>query len=378
MLLEPDGQFSSAETTRGKVEHETLLLIDGGMDLGAVEQKKGGHRSVSHALVPVDEGMPLREREPEGSRLLDQAAVEVSPSERGPRLSHGRFKSAEITDSRRTVSCCEHEAVQLDYLTQGEIAHQARRRYNSSNLRTTSAAAFWKSSSGAVRMSATTARASSSGDSPSLSASWRSRSAWVADSSMLSFMAALYRGGAPSNKPLERPGLNSCAAVTAASAGRSAPIRWADAGSCGNSWRDLMEITITTVEPSPDGLLRVSFAAQSGSGKGIWRGPDSRPGDVYQVELTLLDELEPGRNVYSSLEQGYSLSITADTIAMNVLVESTDPDGVAKLRLGSDCLFLAEVVRGRLQPGQWVRVCVHIAKLELWPYDSGSFTVVER
>lgn len=67
MLLEPDGQFSSAETTRGKVEHETLLLIDGGMNLSAVEQKKGGHRSVSHAFVPVDEGMSLREREPRGA-----------------------------------------------------------------------------------------------------------------------------------------------------------------------------------------------------------------------------------------------------------------------------------------------------------------------
>jgi len=148
--------------------------------------------------------------------------------------------------------------------------------------------------------------------------------------------------------------------------------------SCDDSWRDLVEITITTVEPSSDGLLRVSFAARSGSGKGIWRGPESRPGDVYQVELTLLDELEPGRNVYASLEQRYSLSTMADTIAMNVFVESADPDGVASLRLGSDCLFLAEVVRGRLQPGQWVRACLHIARIELWPYDAGSFTVIER
>jgi hypothetical protein len=40
VLLEPDGQFGSAETTGGQVEHETLLLIDGGMDLTAVDQKK--------------------------------------------------------------------------------------------------------------------------------------------------------------------------------------------------------------------------------------------------------------------------------------------------------------------------------------------------
>ena len=139
-----------------------------------------------------------------------------------------------------------------------------------------------------------------------------------------------------------------------------------------------MEITITTAEPLSDGLLHVSFAAACGSGQGIWRGPASRPGDVYHVELTLLDELEPGRNVDVSVEETCVISMMADTVAMNVRVESTDPDGVASLRLGRDCLFLAEVVGGRLQPGQWVRVCVHIAKLELWPYDSGSFTVVER
>lgn len=182
-------------------------------------------RSVSHALVAVNKGMSLGECEAQRRCLLDQTTMEIASAEGGSRLSYGRFKSAQVANPRRAAGCCEHEAVQFDYLTQGEIAHQARRRYNSSNLRTTCAAAFRKSSSGAVRTSATTARASSSGDSPSLSASWRSRSAWAADNSMLSFMSALYRGGAPSNKPLERTGVNSCADATAASAGRSAPRR---------------------------------------------------------------------------------------------------------------------------------------------------------
>jgi putative addiction module component (TIGR02574 family) len=43
---------------------------------------------------------------------------------------------------------------------------------------------------------------------------------------MLSFMGALYRGGAPSNKPLERPGVNPLLPpLEPASAGRSAPSR---------------------------------------------------------------------------------------------------------------------------------------------------------
>jgi hypothetical protein len=56
--------------------------------------------------------------------------VKVTPSERDPRLGDGRFKSGEVTDAGRTASRCEHEAVQFDYLTQGEIAHQAMDRRN--------------------------------------------------------------------------------------------------------------------------------------------------------------------------------------------------------------------------------------------------------
>ena len=77
-----------------------------------------------------------------------------------------RQERAQITNSRRPAGRCEYKTVQFDYLTQGEIAHQARRRW------------------------------------------------------MLSFMGALYRGGALSNEALERPGLNSCADVAAAPAHR--------------------------------------------------------------------------------------------------------------------------------------------------------------
>ncbi len=139
--------------------------------------------------------------------------------------------------------------------------------------------------------------------------------------------------------------------------------RWADDGLVRRLVVDRMQITITTAELSSDGLVSVSFAARSGSGRGIWRGPEPRPGQVYQVELTLLDGLEPGRNVHASLDETYSLSMMADTIAMNVLVESADPDGFASLSLGSDDLVLAGVVRGRLQSGEWVRACVHFAKV---------------
>jgi hypothetical protein len=93
--------------------------------------------------------------------------------------------------------------------------------------------------------------------------------------------------------------------------------------------------------------------------------------------LTLLDNIELGRNAEVSVEARFFLAVTPDTVAMNVLVESMDLDGVASLRLGNDCLFLAEIAHGDLQPGQWIRASIPFEKLELWPYDSGSFTVTE-
>jgi hypothetical protein len=119
VLLKPAGQLSSADAARGEVEHETLLIVDGGINLGAVEQKKGGHRSVSQALVSVDKRMALSEREAQRRCLLDHIAVEVTSSERGSRLGHSRFEGCQVTKSGGTTSRCEHETVQFDYLTPG-------------------------------------------------------------------------------------------------------------------------------------------------------------------------------------------------------------------------------------------------------------------
>jgi hypothetical protein len=158
-------------------------------------------------------------------RLVDQRGMKVVSTEGCPGLRNRRFKSAQVPDTWSATGRCKHEAVQLYHLAQGQIAHQARRRYNSWFLRITRSAAVLKSSAGAANKSATTALARSSGESPRRSASWRSRSAWAADSSILSFMRALYLGGTPSNKPLERPGVNTPCPGERAAAGRSAPSR---------------------------------------------------------------------------------------------------------------------------------------------------------
>ncbi len=89
--------------------------------------------------------------------------------------------------------------MQFDDLPQGDISHQARRRYNSLFFRSTRSAADLKSSPGVASRSAIAARARSSGARPRRSASWRNCSAWAGERSIVSFMASLYRVAAPSN-----------------------------------------------------------------------------------------------------------------------------------------------------------------------------------
>src|SRR3990172_1274879 len=133
-----------------------------------------------------------------GGRAADGASLSL-----GLGLGERRFEHSEIPNARCATCCLEDAAVQVDDLPQGEVTHQARRRYSSSFFRSTRSEAAWKSSYGATRRSAIAARARSSGAIPRRSAAKRSRSAWAGERSMVSLMEGLYRGDAPANNPLQ-------------------------------------------------------------------------------------------------------------------------------------------------------------------------------
>ncbi len=54
MLTEPVGQIAAADPAGGEIEHEALLFIDRGIDLGSVKNQEGFHGSMPRALVAVD------------------------------------------------------------------------------------------------------------------------------------------------------------------------------------------------------------------------------------------------------------------------------------------------------------------------------------
>src|SRR2546425_270993 len=110
-----------------------------------------------NALVAVDEGMILDQREAERCRFLLQRGIQIDTTKRRLGLGDGRFERAKIPDPGCATRGFEESPVQLDDLGQREIPHQARRRYNSSFFFSTRAAAVLKSSAALARRSASPA-----------------------------------------------------------------------------------------------------------------------------------------------------------------------------------------------------------------------------
>ena len=76
MVTKPVGQARSIDPTGGEIEHETLLVIDGGGDLRAVEDQEGFHGGVADPLVAVNERVVLNQREAQRRGLLSQRRVQ--------------------------------------------------------------------------------------------------------------------------------------------------------------------------------------------------------------------------------------------------------------------------------------------------------------
>ncbi len=63
MPTKPVHQARRIDPASGEIKHETLLVIDGSGDLGAVKDEKDLHRGVRDALVAVDERVIPNQRE---------------------------------------------------------------------------------------------------------------------------------------------------------------------------------------------------------------------------------------------------------------------------------------------------------------------------
>jgi hypothetical protein len=114
--------------TGRKVEHQLLLVIDRRVNLAAVQNQECFGRRMADSLVPVYEGVVVHQRETEGSGVVSERGVKIDASETGSRLGESGLQRTEVTEPGGAASCFDHRAVEIDDLSEREVAHQARRR----------------------------------------------------------------------------------------------------------------------------------------------------------------------------------------------------------------------------------------------------------
>jgi hypothetical protein len=89
MFLKPLGQLVSRYATGGQVEHETLLVVDGCDDLGAVQHQECLHRSMGNAFVAVEEWMIDASEKPNAAALACREVCRSEPA----KLARGRARA---------------------------------------------------------------------------------------------------------------------------------------------------------------------------------------------------------------------------------------------------------------------------------------------
>ena len=127
MSIEPGPQTLTIHLSGCDSKDRLLGLIHRRLDPAPVEPKKRRHRRMPNALVPVDEGMVLDQREPERRRLRRQAWIQIIASECLPWLRDCGLQGSEVTKHGLLAGLFHDQPVKEEHLSEAEVAHYFRR-----------------------------------------------------------------------------------------------------------------------------------------------------------------------------------------------------------------------------------------------------------
>jgi len=106
--------------------------------LEPIENHHDLHCCVANAFIAINERMVLNQREAQTGNLVPKTWVQILAGEALPRLSQSGFEKAQIPETLRTTTLLNQLAVKSQDLSQGQPTHQAKRRYSSLFLASTS------------------------------------------------------------------------------------------------------------------------------------------------------------------------------------------------------------------------------------------------
>ncbi len=128
MCLYPGYELLACEHATGEFQHGLLLLIDSRIQLVSVQDEKHFHGCMGHTFVSICERMVEGNREAEGGGLRSKVGIELATAECLTRLCDGGLQSTKVADSCCSAPSFDDESMEIDYLSNSQIANHARRR----------------------------------------------------------------------------------------------------------------------------------------------------------------------------------------------------------------------------------------------------------
>ena len=108
VLTKPVDQMAAPDPTSREIEDQAFLVIDGGVDLAAVEDEERLHGGVPNTLVAIDKRVALDQRETQRRRFLNQRGLQIDAPEgrlglggRRLKCAKSRMPAAPVVASRR-------------------------------------------------------------------------------------------------------------------------------------------------------------------------------------------------------------------------------------------------------------------------------------
>ena len=123
MILQPPDELVPGQVAGRYCEDDALLLVDRCIQLEAVQRQEYLRRSMTDALVSIDEWVTLNEREPECPRLGHNRWIEVIIAVRSKRLGKSGLEASKIPEPSSTTRRGDQMLVEPEHLGERQVAH---------------------------------------------------------------------------------------------------------------------------------------------------------------------------------------------------------------------------------------------------------------
>jgi hypothetical protein len=124
----PRQEIGLRPTAAGHAQDGRLTLFSRRLQLVPIQHEEGVERSMSHPLVAIGEWVILDQRKHQRRSLLGEVRIQICPAKRLAGQGDGSFQPGKATQPRRPFGRHNEPPVQVEDLTEGEVAHYAKRR----------------------------------------------------------------------------------------------------------------------------------------------------------------------------------------------------------------------------------------------------------